>query len=29
VIVLHERPVANQYLGVGLVVVGLLMLGLG
>jgi len=29
VLLLHERPVANQYVGVGLVVVGLLMLGLG
>jgi drug/metabolite transporter (DMT)-like permease len=26
---LHERPVANQYLGIALVVVGLLVLGLG
>jgi uncharacterized membrane protein len=26
---LHERPVPNQYLGIALVVVGLLMLGLG
>jgi uncharacterized membrane protein len=26
---LHERPVPNQYVGIALVVVGLLMLGLG
>jgi uncharacterized membrane protein len=27
--VLHERPVANQYVGIGLVVTGLLVLGIG